>query len=478
MKLQLPIAKHFVLNAVKNGEKALRVNELVTEAVNKDKDLEHVKPYLGSGNERQDVPKTLQHVLSHHPFPLSQGTLCLQLGSVASDSKSQHNVMVKNMVFKHCSDDQRCQEWVPKVPGIPCWAGDNETYNVGEVKFSIEGAASTMSMEIVYTCNLSKCVIFCACRICRDKTFCSKQVHIKVETCRKCSRQCTIHALKMPRLFNVEVEMFTMVTEKVDEYLFAVPYAGIPKSCEVCKLDVMEHQAFHLVPHLQCKFCKHESRPFKKSVQTLSDYKKSLKLVESADEKTCGMCLQSFRSVYERMKHEKSSHDGKERNYVCTVCGKSYTNDDALKYHVKVNHEVASNKIPCDLCGKQFTSERTLQRHNQIAHEKSPLYQDHICDLCGSKFNRKDALIRHGKEQHYESKVNFAYMDHVEDMESLSSVNCEFCEKTFKRKSDLKRHTLSVHSETPPAELACSICGKTFSRKFSLNRHIKSAHKE
>ena len=403
MKLQLPIAKHFVLNAVKNGEKALRVNELVTEAVNKDKDLEHVKPYLGSGNERQDVPKTLQHVLSHHPFPLSQGTLCLQLGSVASDSKSQHNVMVKNMVFKHCSDDQRCQEWVPKVPGIPCWAGDNETYNVGEVKFSIEGAASTMSMEIVYTCNLSKCVIFCACRICRDKTFCSKQVHIKVETCRKCSRQCTIHALKMPRLFNVEVEMFTMVTEKVDEYLFAVPYAGIPKSCEVCKLDVMEHQAFHLVPHLQCKFCKHESRPFKKSVQTLSDYKKSLKLVESADEKTCGMCLQSFRSVYERMKHEKSSHDGKERNYVCTVCGKSYTNDDALKYHVKVNHEVASNKIPCDLCGKQFTSERTLQRHNQIAHEKSPLYQDHICDLCGSKFNRKDALIRHGKEQHYES---------------------------------------------------------------------------
>ena len=478
MKLQLPIAKHFVLNAVKNGEKALRVNELVTEAVNKDKDLEHVKPYLGSGNERQDVPKTLQHVLSHHPFPLSQGTLCLQLGSVASDSKSQHNVMVKNMVFKHCSDDQRCQEWVPKVPGIPCWAGDNETYNVGEVKFSIEGAASTMSMEIVYTCNLSKCVIFCACRICRDKTFCSKQVHIKVETCRKCSRQCTIHALKMPRLFNVEVEMFTMVTEKVDEYLFAVPYAGIPKSCEVCKLDVMEHQAFHLVPHLQCKFCKHESRPFKKSVQTLSDYKKSLKLVESADEKTCGMCLQSFRSVYERMKHEKSSHDGKERNYVCTVCGKSYTNDDALKYHVKVNHEVASNKILCDLCGKQFTSERTLQRHNQIAHEKSPLYQDHICDLCGSKFNRKDALIRHGKEQHYESKVNFAYMDHVEDMESLSSVNCEFCEKTFKRKSDLKRHTLSVHSETPPAELACSICGKTFSRKFSLNRHMKSAHKE
>ena len=83
-------------------------------------------------------------------------------------------------------------------------------------------------------------------------------------------------------------------------------------------------------------------------------------------------------------------------------------------------------------------------KDNKIVHVKSSVYQDYICDLCGSKFNRKYALIRHGKEQHYESKVNFAYVEHVEDMESLSSVNCELCVKTFKRKSDLMRHTLSV----------------------------------
>ena len=59
IKLHLPIAKHFVLNAVKNGEKVLKVNELVAEAVkSNDRDFNHVKPYLGSGNERQDVPKT------------------------------------------------------------------------------------------------------------------------------------------------------------------------------------------------------------------------------------------------------------------------------------------------------------------------------------------------------------------------------------------------------------------------------------
>ena len=50
---------------LKNGEKVLKVNEKVAEAVkSNDRDFNHVKPYLGSGNERQDVPKTLQHVLS------------------------------------------------------------------------------------------------------------------------------------------------------------------------------------------------------------------------------------------------------------------------------------------------------------------------------------------------------------------------------------------------------------------------------
>ena len=478
MRLKLPLSKHFVLNAVKNGEKVLKIQELVTKAVErKDPELDHIKPYLGYGTERQDVPKTLQHILSHHPYPLSQGTLSLLLGSLASDSKSLHEVVIQKTVFSHVEEDQKCLEWIPKDSGIPCWASHSETYNVGEVKFNIQGAASTMGMEIVYTCNLFNCVIFCGCRICSDRVFCSKLVHTKGETCRRCSRQCTLHAIKMPRLFKVESEMFTMVTDKVDEYLFAIPYAGIPNSCNECKQDVLEHQVFHLVPHLQCKFCKQETRPFSKMVQSMPDYKKSLQLVNSADEKTCGICLSKFRSPYERKKHEVSIHHNKERNHECEVCGKTYSNENALKYHNRSKHEVSATKIPCYVCGKQFSSERTMQRHNKIVHVKSPGSQDFVCIICGSKFNRKDALDRHDKEQHYGSKVNFAYVEHVEDMEALSSVNCELCVKRFKRNSDLKRHILSIHSETPK-EVTCKVCGKTFSRNFTLNRHMKSTHTE
>jgi hypothetical protein len=52
MRLKLPLSKHFVLNAVKNGEKVLKIQELVTKAVErKDPELDHIKPYLGYGTE-------------------------------------------------------------------------------------------------------------------------------------------------------------------------------------------------------------------------------------------------------------------------------------------------------------------------------------------------------------------------------------------------------------------------------------------
>ena len=58
-------------------------------------------------------------------------------------------------------------------------------------------------------------------------------------------------------------------------------------------------------------------------------------------------------------------------------------------------------------------------------------------------------------------------------------MKCGNCDKTFKRKSDLKRHSASVHSVIDTKkEFICSVCGKEFSRKDGMNRQIKSLHKE
>jgi hypothetical protein len=472
-KLNLPFTKQFVLNAVKNGEKDLRVNELVLKAVNRDRlEFYHVEPCIRIRSETHDVPRTLQHILSSHPYPVSQGPLLTADGGAVLRSFGE--VVTKKTVFSH-DVDQKCSEWLPSVLGVACWGEQNETYNVGEVRFSIQGAASKIDMGIVFTCQKFKCVIYCPCRTCH-RVICSKLIHSKAETCRQCSRQCTLHAIKLPRLFNVDTDQFTMVTGKVDQYLFAIPYAGIPATCVECRQDVLEHQVLHLVPHLHCKFCKQEFRPWDhQMVLTGTDFKKSIRLIKSADDRTCGVCLFMCGSAYARKKHEVN-HEAKEKTFKCEKCQKSYSNTNALKYHTKVKHEVIS-RHPCDYCGTEFSSERTLFRHKQVIHGEGPVELKYICDLCGSKFNRKDTLDRHDKEQHCGSKVNFAYVEHVEDMENLSSVECRLCIKTFKRKSDLKRHIFCAHSDTA-TKLSCKLCGKTFSRQFTLNRHMKSVHSE
>ncbi|XP_014224829.1 zinc finger protein 431-like [Trichogramma pretiosum] len=52
--------------------------------------------------------------------------------------------------------------------------------------------------------------------------------------------------------------------------------------------------------------------------------------------------------------------------------------------------------------------------------------------------------------------------------------NCGTCGKTFKRKSHLKTHVVSVHNKIT---YACNICTKTFTQKGSLQIHIDSIEK-
>ena len=62
-------------------------------------------------------------------------------------------------------------------------------------------------------------------------------------------------------------------------------------------------------------------------------------------------------------------------------------------------------------------------------------------------------------------------------MDSLTIMKCENCDKTFKRKSDLKRHHVSAHSDIDiKKKFKCPVCDKEFSRKFVLNRHTKRFH--
>ena len=93
------------------------------------------------------------------------------------------------------------------------------------------------------------------------------------------------------------------------------------------------------------------------------------------------------------------------------------------------------------------------------------------CPKCGITFNRGDSLKRHNKEKHYDSKAN---LDYVEDMDSLGNVKCDQRNKTYKRKYEMKQHSLSVHGDsTSVKSYSCIQCGKSFPRKDNMLRHAK-----
>ena len=88
----------------------------------------------------------------------------------------------------------------------------------------------------------------------------------------------------------------------------------------------------------------------------------------------------------------------------------------------------------------------------------------HECIECDIKFSRRDNYYRHRKEKHYDYiKAN---LDFVEDVDSLKIMQCEQCDKGYKRKSDLQRHLSRAHSEVGTKnDFECDKCDKKYSRK-------------
>jgi hypothetical protein len=151
LKLTLPIAKHFEISAVKNAEKNLQVKRLISKAVNRNRcEFFHVIEVK--------IPRTLQHILSRHPYPLSQGPF-RPVVDCRTEDKPMHEDVTEKTVFSH-DDEQKCSQWLPCVTGIASWGQNKETYNVEDIKGNnIQGAASMMDMAIVYTCNQLKCIV-------------------------------------------------------------------------------------------------------------------------------------------------------------------------------------------------------------------------------------------------------------------------------------------------------------------------------
>ena len=351
-----------------------------------------------------------------------------------------------------------------------------------ESEQTIQGAASNIDMTLMYTCQLNKCRIYCPCAICNDVRETCKLL-CKDFPCQNCNSQCNKHAVKIPRTFNPEEDLFTLITYKLNHYLHIIPHAGIPASCETCSKDVIEHQILHLVHHSRCRFCRQEMKIFDEmdilavddfqnyyQIETIiQDYKRAEHKINWLQDRTCSFCHKLLRSKHTRERHETTIHlDKKDHKFICGKCGKRYANSKDFANHFRENHDKV--KLGCPSCNAQFSSKRSLSEHNKVKHVTSTQIQ---CDECDLHFSKRSHLLRHKKNSHNDSNLN---LDFVENPMQLILFSCNHCSEKFKQKSNLSRHVAAMHNEDREKKFICPQCSSKFFRKDNLGRHIKLKH--
>ena len=121
---------------------------------------------------QEELPRTLQHILSRYPYPVSQGPVVFPLDFYAADkwkyqlhttpTRSESDVLNAKTLFSHDAS-QTCYEWRPAVSGVTAWGTDGVVgYSVKDLKggLSLVGPPSSMNMGVMYSCTLSNCIVY------------------------------------------------------------------------------------------------------------------------------------------------------------------------------------------------------------------------------------------------------------------------------------------------------------------------------
>ncbi|PNF22789.1 hypothetical protein B7P43_G02525 [Cryptotermes secundus] len=231
-----------------------------------------------------------------------------------------------------------------------------------------------------------------------------------------------------------------------------------PFQCDVCgkcfiSAGRLKHHGFnHSDSKFQCDTCGKEFI-FKKTLIQHQECHVKLK------ECRCPICLREFSNLQNTKRHRKISC----KKPVCIVCGETFLTDEMVEEHRTKEHtedEVAfaakgysRQKYfkSCPVCAKSIYSVRDMLKHMKEHHSDYD-YKPFACELCTKTFSTASALRTH-RIWHSEHR----------------SFPCVTCGKRFKTKYTLKWHDLSVHKNEHPFH--CPFCDRQFKRLSDLIVH-------
>ena len=185
--------------------------------------------------------------------------------------------------------------------------------------------------------------------------------------------------------------------------------------------------------------------------------------------------------------HMKKIHTGDTDNFICHICSKHFTSIDSMTRHFKAIHPDDWQK--CKHCDLQFRAKPTLEDHMKRAHaDKYEFLECHVCFKLFANVNT------HMKEEHPGIFVKCKYVgcssmmrskeklnEHMHKIHKLENGNnetntkCRVCNKMFKNKAVLVKHSVS---HTNKKDLECPKCPFKANKSFIILSHIKSHNKD
>ena len=438
------------------------------------------------------ISQGIAELLKLHPFPRYCGPFTGPIDGHwnpswqpimdSTDSGKKFNYFV---TFVH-SPAQECGTWT--FDEDKTQDKMRPLFIVQSEKTKLYGPASSLSHSIIYPCEYGKCSIYCPCNICSSDEPCDQ--YCAKSPCEECDHQCPDHKCELDRTYS-ETDSFTiqfyrqnfdeeMSPEKITElsahYRYStydpedkfIKYAGIPRNCNRCQEDLLDHDVHHSVFHYRCKFCRKSLKLIKNDpIDSIQILKEKMKM-KIEDGTTCAYCYKYFVNSTRRKDHEKTEHTVHLKPFKCDECSRSFASLVGLNHHQRI-HSDAPMEYICDTCKQTFTAERTLKRHIESVHV-SRTKERLFCDICEKSFTRADNLTRHIREAHKEPSVNTEYLRQL-----ARPFECEHCGSRFKRKQKLDEHIVSSHYQNVPV-IICEICSKTFSKLVTKKRHTDTVH--
>ncbi|XP_076380725.1 uncharacterized protein LOC117224805 isoform X4 [Megalopta genalis] len=169
----------------------------------------------------------------------------------------------------------------------------------------------------------------------------------------------------------------------------------------------------------------------------------------------------------------------------CPACSMRFNSAQQMGRHFRQRHE---NQFPCKSCHYRCSTSEDLANHART-HEQDTYLQ---CDLCERKYKRIGGLMAHRVQKH--STVDPKSMRDVlprqrvpafdrEDPENTwgrrkllgRTYACQRCKSVYLRKSFLIAHERIAHGIGADAEpYRCDVCNKSFKNSHLLRKHNKS----